>query len=122
MKYDDYQSNQDKAEQNMTLGHGSSLHDNVPSSNQQQQQPSMFQWPYTTQNPTQAPWQQLPHPQQGNHLFCRPQLFGWHANPVVPQAISATTQNLVPNMYYSVGYTFPSFSGMHANCSYFRFF
>ncbi|AES94469.2 hypothetical protein MTR_5g014750 [Medicago truncatula] len=105
-------SNQDKdkAEPNTTLGHGSPLPGNVPSSNQQQQ-PSMFQWPYPIQNAPQAPWQQLPHPQQGTQVFWPPQMLGWQAPPPVPGATSATNQNLVPNMYYSVGYPFPSFSG-----------
>jgi len=97
----------------MTLGHGSPLHGNVPSSNQQEQ-PSMFQWPYPIQNAPQAPWQQFPHPQQGTQVFWPPQMFGWQPTPAVPGATSATAQNLVPNMHYSVGYTFPSFSGMHA--------
>ncbi|PNX71728.1 hypothetical protein L195_g027611 [Trifolium pratense] len=113
------QNNQDKAEANMTLGQSNASHDNVPNSNQQQQT-SMYQWPYyTSQNSTQAPWQQFPLPQQ-SHVFW-PQLFvtnippffqsfnanGLQAIPIVPEATSSTTQHLVPNMSYHVGYTFP---------------
>ena len=88
----------------------------------------MFQWPYPIQNAPQAPWQQLPHHQQGTPVFWPPQMFGWQAATPVPGATSTTTQNLVPNMYYSVGYTFPSFSGMHATsdlhmtCIYFKIY
>ncbi|WJX55205.1 hypothetical protein P8452_41003 [Trifolium repens] len=113
------QNNQNKAEANMTIGQSSASHDNVPNSNQQQQT-SMYQWPYyTSQNSTQAPWQQFPLPQQ-SHVFW-PQLFGtnippfiqsfnangFHANPNVLEATFSTTQHLVPNMSYHVGYTFP---------------
>lgn len=119
----------------MTLGPS---HDNVPNSNQQQQ-PSIFQWPYTPPNakeqfyvisiPTQAPpppgtlsqWQQqLPHPQQGQ-VFANPTLPFWQPQlptagggpvyPFVQGGTSSTTQPLVPNMCYPVGYTFPGFPG-----------
>jgi hypothetical protein len=126
----------------MTIGQssGSQSHDNVPNSNQQQQT-SMYQWPYyTSQNSTQAPWQQFPLPQQ-SHVFW-PQLFGanippifqtfnangFQANPNVLEATSSTTQHLFPNMSYHVGYTFPGSLGMyvivdfHMTCSYLRFF
>ncbi|KAJ1414584.1 hypothetical protein SESBI_18834 [Sesbania bispinosa] len=152
------QNKQDKAQPNVTPGLSTKIsspsHDYTPNSNQQQQ-PSIIQWPYTPQNateqllaisiPTQAPlpralnlWQQIPHPQQGQVFaqstlpFWQPQppstggpllganvpaIFqsfcdtGWHANPVVPGGTSLTTQSLVPNMCYHVGYTFPSFPG-----------
>jgi hypothetical protein len=126
----------------MTIGQssGSQSHDNVPNSNQQQQT-SMYQWPYyTSQNSTQAPWQQFPLPQQ-SHVFW-PQLFGanippifqtfnangFQANPNVPEATSSITQHLVPNMSYHVGYTFPGSLGMyvivdfHTTCGYLRIF
>jgi len=103
--------------------------DDVPNSNTQQQQPSMFHWPYFPQSATQAPWQQqqLPHPQQGTRIFRPPQLFGpniptifqtfngngWQEFPVASEATSSTTHNLVlPNMCYHAGYTFPGFPGL----------
>jgi hypothetical protein len=111
-----------------------SSHDNVPNSNTQQQQPPMFHWPYFPPSATQAvaPWQlQLPHTQQGSQVFRPPQLFGANIPPIFQtfngdgwqsfEATSPTTHNLVPNMCYHAGYTFPglyaTFS-LHKTCTY----
>jgi hypothetical protein len=85
----------------------------------------------------------IPHKHHGSsfhfHNFW-PQLFGanippifqtfnangFQANPNVSEATPSTTQHLVPNMSYQVGYTFPGSLGMyvivefHMTCGYFR--
>ncbi|KAJ1414583.1 hypothetical protein SESBI_18833 [Sesbania bispinosa] len=80
----------------------------------------------------------LPHPQQGQVFAQSPLPFwlpqppaaagpllgpylppifqafngtGWQGHPVVPEGTSSTTQTLVPNVCYQLGYIFPGFPG-----------
>ncbi|KAK2372469.1 hypothetical protein QL285_073596 [Trifolium repens] len=82
---------------------GSPSHDNIPNSNQPQQEPSNFQWPYPPQNATQAPWTQIPHPQQGYSPlpFWSPQPFGANYIPPIFQTVNAPCD---PSTYLAMPY------------------
>ncbi|MCI02492.1 hypothetical protein A2U01_0023525 [Trifolium medium] len=71
------------SQSHVTSSSSSPLHDNIPNSNQPQEEP-WTQIPYAPQNATQAPWTQIPHPQQGYSSlpFWSPQPFG--ANYIPP--------------------------------------
>ncbi|WJX55208.1 hypothetical protein P8452_41004 [Trifolium repens] len=96
---------------------GSLSHDNIPYSNQPQQEPSNFQWPYAPQNATQAPWTQIPHPQQGYSPlpFWSPQPFGANYIPPIFQTFNAPWD---PSTHLAMPYQLQQFGEAQVNASY----